>query len=96
MFLNSNIVISMDEKPRMKSQYMKKYNERLKKVTVDPADSRPAGTRNFVRADIAVDEPAHLNNSRRRILNDFVSRRPTNSGDRIGNRNATDISPKSP
>ncbi len=63
----------MDEKPRMKSLYMKKYNDRLKKVNVGDLDQRPAGTRNFMRPDISVEEPAHLNPSRRRILNDFVS-----------------------
>ena len=87
MFLNSNIMIQMDEKRRMKSHYMKKYNERLKKVQVTQFDPRPAGTRNFMRADISVDEPAHLNPTRRRILNDYVSKRPDHSNESLGNRN---------
>lgn len=90
MFHNSNIVISMDEKPRMKSLYMKKYNHLLKKVNVGAADSRPAGTRNFMRPDISVDEPAHLNPTRRRILNDFVSKRDP-SNESLGNRNVIDV-----
>ncbi len=85
----------MDEKPRMKSLYMKKYNDRLKKVAVGGFDPRPAGTRNFMRPDISVDEPAHLNQSRRRILNDFVSiRAPSNES--LGNRNVIDVTMGSP
>ena len=73
MHLNSNIVISMDEKPRLKSHYMKKYNERLNKVDYNKRDPPPAGSRNFMRADVSVEQqPAHLNHSRRRILNDYI------------------------
>ena len=49
MHLNSTIIINMDEKARLKSDYMKRYNETLRKVKVNKKaiDSRPAGTKNF-------------------------------------------------
>ena len=51
MHLNSSIIINMDEKARLKSDYMKRYNESLRKVKVATIDSRPAGTLNFQSRD---------------------------------------------
>ena len=70
LHMNSNIVIHMDEKPRLKSQYMKKYTESVRSDNLQRIQARPAGTINFRRGH---DEQKHLNNSRRRILNDFVT-----------------------
>ena len=49
---NSNIIIQMDDKPRLKSLYMKKYvpGPNQKNVDMDSLiNGRPAGTLNFLR-----------------------------------------------
>lgn len=53
MHRNSNIIITMDDKARLKSQYMKKYDLSVgKKVNfTNVLDSRAAGTINFKRGD---------------------------------------------
>ncbi len=90
MHHNSSIIINMDEKARLKSDYMKRYNESLARVKVKKIDSRPAGTKNFGIIE-SPQEGAHLNISRRRILNDFVTRRPKASTlETLANRNAVD------
>lgn len=89
---NSNILIQMDEKPRMKSHYMKKYTEEKQKPTSHVIElSRPAGTQNLIRVGKAPQEDTHLNPSRRRILNDFISQRPRGSLESIYNRNTSDL-----
>ena len=62
MHLQSSIVIQMDDKPRLKSHYMKKYNERLriKKNLLHLPVDRPAGTINFTRLDKSENQK-HLN-----------------------------------
>ena len=90
MHLQSSIVITMDDKSRLKSHYMKKYNEQLrnkKTVRINLLDKRPAGTLNFSRNDNSNGQK-HLNGSRRRILNDFVSGRSGQSLDVLANRNS--------
>ena len=92
---NSNIIIQMDDKPRLKSLYMKKYIDGPQKVGMQNLNSqRPAaGTLNYVSKE---KDPTmgqrHLNGSRRRILNDFVSRRGDGSTlDSLANRNKNDM-----
>jgi len=48
LHMNSNIVISMDDKARMKSHYMKKYTDSIKSVNVKALDQRPAGTKALI------------------------------------------------
>ena len=67
MHLQSSIVIQMDDKPRLKSHYMKKYNERLrikknllKRTLLHLPVDRPAGTINFTRLDKSENQK-HLN-----------------------------------
>ena len=49
---NSNIIIQMDEKPRLKSLYMKKYVDGIKNVNMYEINSqRPAGTINYISKD---------------------------------------------
>jgi hypothetical protein len=83
----------MDEKPRLKSQYMKKYSDEPRKNVLNiqrlMADSRPAGTLNFQRVEHPGNQQ-HLNGSRRRILNDFISK-PGTSLDTMANRNQSDL-----
>lgn len=89
---NSNIKISMDEKARHKSQYMKKYaEEHQKRNSLHTLESRPAGTINLLRTGAGVGDDPHLNASRRRILNDFITQRPRGSLEIIANRNANDL-----
>ena len=91
---NSNIIIQMDEKPRLKSLYMKKYIDGIKNVNVYEINSqRPAGTINYINKDADPNAgQRHLNASRRRILNDFVTRRPDGSNlDSLANRNKSDM-----
>ena len=84
----------MDEKPRLKSLYMKKYIDGAKNESVQINSQRPAaGTLNYIRKE---NDPTmgqrHLNGSRRRILNDFVTRRPDGSTlDSLANRNKSDM-----
>ena len=89
---NSNITIQMDDKPRLKSQYMKKYSEERQNPSsrINNID-RPAGTQNLVRLGKAPQEDTHLNPSRRKILNDFITQRPRGSLEAIYNRNTSDL-----
>ena len=85
-------MIQMDEKPRMKSHYMKKYQEEKQKPASHVIEqSRPAGTQNLIRVGKAPQEDTHLNPSRRRILNDFISQRPRGSLESVYNRNTNDL-----
>ena len=74
MFINSNIVISMDDKKRMRSHYQKKHSENMySKQVIDYSQRVPAGVTNFhgqVNGGQVVG--GHINQSRRRILNDFT------------------------
>ena len=69
--MNSNIMLRMDNKDRLKSQYMKKYADEFSPNQVDNYASRAAGTLNLLRMDNL--SGSHLNPTRRRILNDFVT-----------------------
>jgi len=88
LHMNSNIIIHMDDKNRLKSHYMKKYADGVRNVKIKSLQSRPAGTKNFLR--IANHDQAHLNGSRRRILNDFISNKQEGNLDSLVNRNKSD------
>ena len=76
----------------MKSHYMKKYQEEKQKPSSHVIEqSRPAGTQNLIRVGKAPQEDTHLNPSRRRILNDFISQRPRGSLESVYNRNTNDL-----
>ena len=48
MFINSNIVISMDEKKRLKSHYQKKHSDNMvSKKIIDYSQRLPAGVQNW-------------------------------------------------
>ena len=56
MHLQSSIVIEKDEKRRLKSDYMKRYNERMKlrknqKKILNLPENVPAGTLSFIKND---------------------------------------------
>ena len=75
--MNSNIIIHMDEKPRHKSHYMKKYDKSPNVLKIK-VDERPAGAGNhakFILDGGGNHGGGHLNMSRKRILNDFVSKK---------------------
>ena len=91
LHINSNIIIHMDEKARLKSHYQKKYTDSIQKVNINSVEMSPAGTKNFLRRD-PQEQNAHLNVSRRRILNDFITRRPLeNDLNALANRNRSDM-----
>ena len=72
---------------------MKKYSEEKQrpggKTILD--NGRPAGTQNLIRVGKAPSEDTHLNPSRRKILNDFITHRPRGSLEAIYNRNTNDL-----
>ena len=90
LHMNSNIVIHMDEKARLKSNYMKKHNENVRNIKINALDAPAAGARNFLRFEPNADQK-HLNPTRRRILNDFISRRNDFSLEAMANRNKSDL-----
>ena len=99
--LNSSILLQMDEKQRLRSEHMKKFihsspTEKQKIKIVRQMEKAPAGSKSgLVQAHEGrekgmspPEESMHLNRSRRRILNDFISYKPDErSADKIGNRN---------
>ena len=95
MFINSNIMISMDQKIRHRSNYMKKHNENMKKVQImDYSNKEAAGGNNYNNMGPNTSNQVHINQSRRRILNDFTKtpedRHRTLSVDYLVNHNLND------
>ena len=81
----------MDEKARHKSHYMKKYDKSTNSNLVIKVDERPAGAGNhakFILDGGGNHGGGHLNMSRKRILNDFVSKKTGSDAlNEIVNRN---------
>lgn len=95
--MNSNIVISMDQKNRHTSQYMKNVKNNIKEEEVK-AGAEPAGSGNLKKFTLdggGNHGGGHLNMSRRRILNDFASSPDNKSKDTglngLVNRNRANI-----
>lgn len=90
--LISSIKISHDDKARLRSDYMKRYNESLQKPTIAYMNP-PAGAKSIIRQlndqrlhNVDTDtKDLHINKSRRKILNDFITRKT--DGDSLANRN---------
>ena len=71
LHLNSSVILASDEKSRLKSDYMKRFQDREEhKIRIEA--ERAAGVKTTVLKKPTAANP-HLNFSRRRILNDHIS-----------------------
>lgn len=92
MHINSNIIISMDEKARHRSQYMKKHGLQRSDI-IEQTQKMAAGVQNYLVNSSPGSQNPHINQSRRRILNDYTKspeQSRATSLEQLANRNLSD------